>query len=241
MRSPLPPALLLVLLAAPALAAPPAASPADPNAPGLSPSARLEALFNRVKAQQRSMRTLEARFLQHRESAMLVAPEEARGVFSYAAPDQVRWEYLSPNPITLLIQGKQMTTWYRDLGRAEEVKVGRYSNQVMKYLGASGSLDTLLEYFTVSVAFPGHADEPYRLELKPKYDRVARRLRGVTVWIDPRLFLPERLRYVDGDGDVTEYSFEDLKVNAELPADRFKLELPAEVKVKVIDLDRSSR
>ena len=145
---------------------------------------------------------------------MLVEPDLSKGVFSYSAPDAVRWEYTSPKPISVVIDGEEMVTWYRDLGRAERIKVGRYSNQVLKYLGASGSFDTLLDYFRVRVAFPETAGDPYRLELLP------------------------RMRYVAGDGDVTEYEFRDLEVNGRIPAGRFVLDLPANVEVREIDLAR---
>ncbi len=80
----------------------------------------------------------------------------------------MRWEYLSPNPITVVIRGDEMTTWYRDLKRAEVLTVGRYSNQIFKYLGASGSLQTLLQYFTVKLKLPEKKGEPYRLEAPPQ-------------------------------------------------------------------------
>ena len=142
MRHPL--ALAVLLLALPAMLAPqPAAAarhdqPLDPMAPGLSGAERLQALLERVKLQQKNAKTIEARFVQHRESSMLLAPEESTGTFSYAAPDRVRWEYQAPTPITVVIRGTEMTTWYRDLKRAEILKIGRYSNQIFKFLGASG-------------------------------------------------------------------------------------------------------
>lgn len=228
----------LIGLAAAAAAAAPAQAPPDPRDPKLSGVARVEALMARVKLEQEKVKTLEAGFTQRQESSMLVEPDLSKGVFSYSAPDTVRWEYTSPKPISVVIDGEQMLTWYRDLGRAERLKVGRYSNQVLKYLGASGSFDTLLDYFRVRVAFPDDAREPYRMELLPRYDRIARRLSSMVVWIDPERFLPVRMRYVAGDGDVTEYEFHDLKVNANLPADRFDLDLPAGVEVREIDLAR---
>src|SRR4029450_560191 len=137
----------------------------DPLAPGLTGPQRLDALVERVKYEQRQLKTLEARFTQQQESSMLTAPEESKGVFSYAAPDRVRWEYLSPNPISVVIRGDEMTTWYHDLKRAETLRVGRYSSQVFKYLGASGSLQTLLQYFTVKLKLPEKKGDAYRLEL----------------------------------------------------------------------------
>ncbi len=231
---------LTVILAALLLAAPVSAAKApkvpDPLASGLTGPQRLDALVGRVRYEQRQLKTLEARFTQQQESSLLAAPEESKGVFSYAAPDRVRWEYLSPSPISVVIRGDEMTTWYRDLKRAETLKVGRYSNQVFKYLGASGSLQTLLQYFTVKLKLPEKKGDPYRLELLPRYQRIAKRLKSMTLWIDDDAFFPTRLKYVEADGDTVEYRFSDLKRNAPIPADRFVLKLPPGVQNRVVDV-----
>lgn len=212
--------------------------PPDPSTPGLAGRERLEALVERVRHEQRKLRTLEASFVQRQESSMLLLPEESAGTFSYSAPDRVRWEYTSPNPISVVIDGEEMTTWYRDLDRAEKLEIGRYSAQVFKYLGASGSLEKLLDYFTVTARFPEAPDEPYSLVLDPRYERIAKRLDSMTIWIDRERFLPVRLRYAAADGDVTEYRFEDLVVNGEIPAERFDLQLTEGVRVRRVDLGR---
>ena len=237
--------LLLLAVAGSALLAPRPVVAAerlpDPDDRSLSGHARVEALMERVRREQKKLQTLQAAFVQRQESAMLLEPEVSTGTFSYAAPESVRWEYDKPNPISVVIDGEEMTTWYRDLERAERLKVGRYSNQVLKYLGASGSFDTLLEYFQVKVRFPEEDQpaEPYRVELTPRYERIARRLSSMTIWVDRDRFLPVRLRYESPDGDVTEYEFRDLQINASVPKDRFHLDLPAGVEVREIDLGRS--
>ncbi|MFL6194960.1 MAG: LolA family protein [Thermoanaerobaculia bacterium] len=231
--------LVALLLSVPVLAAPAKKQGApDPMAAGLTGPQRLTALVERVKLEQRQLKTLEARFTQQQESSMLATPEESKGTFSYAAPDRVRWEYLSPSPITVVIRGDEMTTWYRDLKKAETLKVGRYSSQVFKYLGASGSLQTLLEYFTVKLKLPGKKGEPYRMEMIPKYQRIAKRLKGMTLWIDDGSFFPARLKYIEADGDTVEYQFSEMKRNAPIPADRFVLKLPPDVRNRTIDLSR---
>ncbi|HVT59421.1 MAG TPA: outer membrane lipoprotein carrier protein LolA [Thermoanaerobaculia bacterium] len=208
----------------------------DPLAPNLSGKQRLQALLERVKLQQRQAKTVEARFVQRRQSAMLVSPEESNGVFSYAAPDRVRWEYLSPTPITVVIRGNEMTTWYRDLKRAETLKIGRYSNQIFKFLGAGASVDTLLDYFTVSLGLARKPGDPYHLELKPRYERIKKRLKTMTIAIDAEGFYPVRVKYEEADGDTTEYEFKDFQWNAPMPADRFALQLPPGVENRVVDL-----
>lgn len=221
--------LLAGLAAAPALAAPP-----DPDAPGLSSSERLQALFERVRVEQNAVRSFEARFVQRKESEMFLQPEEARGVFSFLAPDRVRWEFVSPDPMTVLIDDDRMTTWYQDLERADVMAVGRYSEQILKYLGASGTLETLLDYFRVRAVFPEGRSDPYRLTLDPRYARISKRIEAMEIWIDRERFVPVRLRYVEPGGDVTEYRFSEIEINAGLPAERFELRLPAGTKRRTL-------
>lgn len=227
-----------LFLSLPAFAAGKAGKVPDPMAAGLSGPQRLQALVDRVRHEQKQLKTLEARFVQQQESSMLAAPEESSGIFSYAAPDRVRWEYLAPTPITVVIRGEEMTTWYKDLKRAETLKIGRYSNQVFKYMGASGSLDTLLQYFVVRLAPPKAKGEPFRMELDPKYARIKKRVKGMTIWIDSERYFPTHLKYEEADGDVTEYELTDLKMNPRIPADRFVLSLPKGTDTKVLDLGR---
>jgi outer membrane lipoprotein-sorting protein len=190
-----------------------------------------------VRLEQAKLETLEAEFTQLKESSMLVEPAVSEGIFSYAAPDRVRWEFESPNPISLLISGEEMTTWYRDIYRAEKVHVGRHSQRILQLLGAGSSLDQLLERFTVTLKMPGEEGLPFLLELTPRYKRVAKRLEGMSLWIDPRCYLVVRLRYLEPGGDVTEYRFDNLRINGDLPKDRFLLELPVDVEVRFVELD----
>jgi len=74
------------------------------------------------------------------------------------------------------------------------------------------------------------------LELVPRYARISKRLKSMTIWVDPEVFFPTRMQYVEADGDTTSYEFRDLKKNAPIPAERFALTLPKDVKTRTIDL-----
>lgn len=236
------PALALCFALAPAGLRGEAEKAPDPEAPGLTLAQRSEALVERIRFEQKHLTSLEADFVQDRVSEFLAAPEESRGSFAYQAPDLVRWDYLSPKPVSLVIREDEMLTWYRDLGKAEKVKVGRASSQVFRYLNASGSLDTLMKYFAVTFAFPpagtAGAKEPYRLDLAPRFARIRKRLAAMSLWIDRELYLPVRVRYVEANGDTTEYRFDRLRRNGAIPAARFELAIPKEVEIRVVDLDR---
>lgn len=214
--------------------APQLASPFDRS---LSPAQRLEALAARVRLAHETLETLEADFSQVKESALLVDPDRATGEFSYRAPDRVRWEYEDPDPISLVIADSTMTTWYRDIGQVEQAAVGAQADRVLRYLGAGTSLDTLLEYFTVTLRVANEETEPLKLKLAPRFERVAKRIREMELWLDPSLFLPVRLRYVEGDGDVTEYRFANFRRNEGIDPARFELEWPDDVEVRQIRLN----
>jgi len=197
---------------------------------------RLPTLVKRIQLANDEISSMEAQFTQTKHSEMLLEPSLAHGVFSYEAPDLVRWEYEDPTPISLLISGDTMTTWYRDLGKAEKTQVGRQSQQVLKYLGASTSVDTLREYFTVYLAIPEDETAPYKLELLPRFSRISKYVEKITIWVDAELFLVSRMHYLDVDGDETDYNFTDFVLNGDIPEERFRLDLPEGLEVLEIDL-----
>ena len=226
--------LLMLPLAAAAVAED---SLPDARRADLAPSDRLGVLLDRMQIEQAAVETLEADFVQLKESQFLMAPAESAGQFSYSAPDRVRWEHRSPTPISLLITGEEMVTWYRDLEKVERMLVGRHSQRILEYLGATGSVEQLRKYFSVRLELNDDLSKPYRLELTPRYSRIAKRLQKMIVWVDPELFLLSRLRLVEPDGDLTEYRFNRLRVNGGLPPERFDLDLPTGIVVETVDFE----
>lgn len=101
-------------------------------------------------------------------------------------------------------------------------------------------MDDLLQYFLITLTVPEDASEPYVFDLAPRFDKVAKRLQGMTMWVHPVHFLPTRLRYVEADGDFTDIQFENMRVNEGVPDDHFELEMPTTVEVRRVDADRSA-
>ena len=234
-RRPLFDALLAALLLGTALTAPVAAQDPDPDAPGLSPTERLAALVERIHLEQSRLTSFEASFTQRKESMLLVEPEVSEGRLSYQAPDKVRWEFNSPNDTVVIIREGEMLTWYRDLGRAELLQVGRHADRILQYMSAGNSLETLKKYFNVSVRFP-ESDAPYGVDLEPRFSRVAKRLTEMSMKLHRDLYVPIQLRYVEPDGDVTELELADVRVNIELSSDLFETALPEGVEVREISI-----
>ncbi len=221
--------LLAVLCLVSPLAAQETRAPRDPD---VAPEERLNVLVERLRIASSERRTMQADFTQVKESALLKEPLLASGVFSYEAPDRARWEFLEPEAVSLVISGDEMVTWYRDLGRAERYEVGKQSQKVLEYLGASTSIIALLEYFTVYLHMPEDPTEPYRLRLEPRFKRIEKRIKELEIWVEPERYLPVLLRYVEADDDVTEYRFDNFRVNEDIEEGHFELTIPAGIEVE---------
>ena len=127
-----------------------------------------------------------------------------------------------------------MTIWFQDMGLAVIMHVGRHSDRILNYVGASAAMETVMEYFTVRVRWPKPEleNEPYRLKLSPLFERIAKRIQTLDVEVDSQRFIPVRLRYVEPSGDETEFLFSDVQINEAILPERFELQLPPDVEVR---------
>lgn len=204
-----------------------AAKVADPGS--------LDEVIKKVQEQQRKTTTLQADFRQEKELALLAKPEVSSGTFVYSKPNNVLWTYDAPKRVQMLIANGKLTTFYPELNKAETLDVKRFEDRIFKYMGATGAIDELARYFDFT--FTNKPSEPvYVLDLKPKTGAVAKRVQRIKLWIDKKSYLTTKIEYVEGDGDVTRYEFTNIKVNQPIPAGKFVLNLPANVKVETMKI-----
>jgi outer membrane lipoprotein-sorting protein len=200
-----------------------AARKADPDS--------LEEVIKRVQAQQKTTNTLQADFRQEKTLALLSQPEVSTGHFTYEKPNNVLWSYDAPKRVQMLIANGFLTTYYPQLRKAERIEVKKYQDRIFKYMGTSGALDELAQFFNFQ--FSNKADSPaYVLDLIPKSKSIARRVQRIKIWIDKKSYLTTKFEYTEGDGDLTRYEFTNIKVNSPVARSSFELNLPANVRVE---------
>jgi outer membrane lipoprotein-sorting protein len=221
-------ALALVSL----LAADPA--PKTVSIDDLEGSAKLDALIERVVERQRDLRTLEAEFVQLKESALLLEALESTGVFLFRAPDLVRWDYLQPDSMVVLFAEDTVTTYHPAQARAEQIKVSNKQRRFVRVLAGTQPLDDLTSHFSITLADPG-GQAHYRLTLRPVGNILSRKLQSVEIEVDRKLFLPVVIEYNEADGDRTRYEFKKMVINPEIDDSRFDLEMGADVKLETLD------
>jgi outer membrane lipoprotein carrier protein len=200
----------------------------------LEGSAKLDALIERVVERQRALRTLEAEFVQIKQSALLLEAVESTGVFLFRAPDLVRWDYRQPDSMVVLFTEDTVTTYHPAQARAERIKVSNKQRRFVRVLAGTQPLDDLTSNFSVTLADPGGRAH-YRLTLRPVGNILSKKLRSVEIEVDRELFLPVVIEYNEADGDSTRYEFMNMVINPEIDDSRFKLELGADVKLETLD------
>lgn len=212
-----------------------AAGAQEPLPSDLRGAAKLAALVQRVTRVQAATTTLQARFEQRKTSRLLAEPAVARGRFYYKNPDMVRWEYETPQPMTVVLAEGVAITYRPADKRAERMEVGRMQRRVFRFVGAAEPLDRLKQSFTFTFRDPGD-DADYTLILSPTSHLIKKRLQRLEIEIDRVRMMPVGVSYVEADGDSTAYRFFDIVVNQPLDSGFFTLALPADVEVVEVKL-----
>ncbi len=188
-----------------ALAAPPPAGPA--------------ALAARVQAFYESTRDLEARFEQTYTYAAAGRSQRSTGTLKVKKPGKLRWDYATPSPKTVVVNGSRLVQWEPEANQAyvdDHFDASAMSAAVTFLLG-KGSLEKEFELAT---------DAEGRLLLTPrKPDPRVERVE-LTVGKDGEV---TATRVVDGSGNVNAIAFSDLKRNVGLGDGVFVLDLPKDV------------
>jgi len=198
----------------------------------------LEKVVAEINARQEKIETLRADFRQEKTLSLLASSEVSTGRFAFAKPNRVLWSYETPKPVTMLIADGWLTTYYPELKKAEKLEVKRFEDRIFRYLGAaSGALRELGRYFDFKF-IDDRTKSEWVLVLEPKTKSVAKRVRKLTIWIDRASYLTTKFEYIEGDGDVTRYEFSNIETNVALPAGQFTLDLPPDVRVEQIRLNR---
>ncbi|MFQ5670638.1 MAG: outer membrane lipoprotein carrier protein LolA [Acidobacteriota bacterium] len=232
--------IIIRLFAVVLAAVPPAVGPvaldigdADVSLPALSEAQRLDTILARFDQAQEKIRTLEADFSEEKNLAILVEPLESTGRFFYASPDQAKWEYLEPDERVFIISENTLMQYF-PADKLLERKDLRAANtgRLFKLFGMGQTSRQLRDFYRISLGPADKKAGTYQIILTPRRRAVEKRIRRVLLWVGDHDFLPRGMRYEEGDGDRTELHFRNVRINTALAQDTFKLDIPADVRVK---------
>jgi outer membrane lipoprotein carrier protein len=185
----------------------------------------MDELFGRMQTAQAGVSTMESRFEQVKRSSLLAGEAVSQGVMYYQKPDLIRWEYLAPDPYTILIRGDDFSAYYPQLNKLKTARVARLRHRVFNFLVATEPLAKLKTHFQVELR-EGGSRPTWTLVLTPLTQMIRKTIARVTVLVDKKTSLPAELLIEEADGDSTRIRFISLAANQALPDGIFRLQVP---------------
>jgi outer membrane lipoprotein-sorting protein len=207
------------------LGAPDREAPA-PAAAGVEDPALEEVLtgFDRV---QGKIRTLSANFTQTTTNRILKDPIQASGRFYLTKPSSVLWEYEEPEVMRFAIANDEYVGYFPQRKRAERSDVHRWSERIFRMFGLGQTSAELGKFYSIRLAEPGAGEHgTYVLVLEPKKRRVRKQIAQVRLWVSVSDYLPVRIELGGKDGYVQVIEFRDVRVNPDLAASLYTIEIP---------------
>jgi outer membrane lipoprotein-sorting protein len=188
---------------------------AAPESAAATPCASTAACLEVLEAAQRGTQTLTARFTQTKRLSLLDEPLESSGFFAFRRPDRVLWRIESPEPLTVVIRGRDIhvpglpTTGEAGLAMAPLAAM-------FTQLGAvfAGSLTAAGADFEVEAVADAEA---IQLTLRPRHAAWQRMVRQIELRFMGPEWLLAGMHLDNGMGDRVEIALRDVRRNAEVP------------------------
>jgi outer membrane lipoprotein-sorting protein len=174
-----------------------------------------------VREAASGIRTVQARFTQEKDLAILAKPLISEGSFAFAAPDRLRWEYASPLPSLLLCRGEEVERYVQREG--EWVKNAATTDEAMRFVVEELRL-WLRGAFRESETFTPRllGDANAAICLMPKDEQLTRFFEHITLRLAARPGVIERVVVTEGPRSRTTIRFEDVRLNEKIPTRMFR-------------------
>ncbi len=162
--------------------------------------------------------TITARFSQLTQDGSGTQLQETAGEMSVKRPGLFYWHTDAPNEQTMISDGQKVTLWDPDLEQATIKKLDQRLTQTPALL-LSGDVSKISESFDITSKQAGNVMD---FTLKPKtkdtlFDSLRLSFRGGKI---------NDMQLIDSVGQRTNILFNGVKVNDDIPASKFKFDIP---------------
>ncbi len=198
----------------------------------------LESVLENMDRRGGNLRSMSAKIVQQKWTDILEEfDQEERGEFHFLREKEaihLRRDLTEPGRSTLLINDGKGIFYQPLLKQANRYDLGARKNRAeFLLLGFTSKQEALREAYAIRWLGPEMIGDrqTYALELTPRSGKVSAFFSRIVLWVDGRLWVPIQQKLVEPTRDYLLIRFEDVRLNLDLPASRFKLELPPDVNV----------
>ena len=189
----------------------------------LLPASELTWVLKNIKANEKTLKSFTAEFVQTKNTALLLEPLRSKGLIYFDVIGKLLVRVTRPSPVTLLFSDNRLLIYYPDLSESEERYLGGDS-VLKKYFGIGQSIEELKKQYGFQL-ISKTPSEAYHLRLIPKTEAIAKHIDAIEVHVNPRHWLPERIDIKENKGDFTSILLDFTSINASLPADIFTIDI----------------
>ncbi|UCF34871.1 MAG: outer membrane lipoprotein carrier protein LolA [Phycisphaerales bacterium] len=216
---------------------------------------RVDQLLDAWEKARVEVKDLTACFVRTQQTQLMRKPLVSKGTLVWSSHG-FRWRSEEPEPSDMVIMGRTIEIYYPELKTLERYRLRERDMILTALPGLSTSVRELRDNYEISVEGEGsderrQADsnqQPNKgdaaeaasteenpsfvvFKLLPKPKRLRNYIRSIRIWADDQHFLPNRVEYVEWEGDVITIELSEIKRNVGIGPDSFKLDLPRDVEI----------
>jgi outer membrane lipoprotein carrier protein len=189
----------------------------------------LEAVVNRVQRRYDTATDFRARFTQRLTSAALGRKTNSAGTVMFKKPGRMRWDYEKPERSTYVSEGGVL--WLYEPDDQQVFKQALKASQLpaaLAFLTGKGKLAAEFHIARPEKTAYGLAGD-YLLALAPKVAEP--QVKSILFVVDPITFDVRESVITDGQGNVNDLTFADIRMGTHIPDAQFHFSPPAGVRV----------
>src|SRR6188508_1720319 len=193
-----------------------AAAPPPPAAPKTD----VKAVVAEVQKRYDAAADFRARFTQTLTSAAMGRKTSSSGEVMFKKPGRMRWDYEKPDKSSYISDGNLLWLYEPDDKQAfkQDLKASQLP-AALAFLTGKGKLATEFDITYASKSGYGTPAD-YVLTLSPKTAQP--QVKTILFIVDPKTFDVRESVIIDGQSNVNDLTFSDIRVNTRLPDTQFK-------------------
>ena len=168
-----------------------------------------------------SMQTMQCRFVQSKTMAMLTEPSVSEGKMYFSSPDRLRWEYLTPYPFALVVNGEKIVKVTDGKSEVLDGNSGRMYQGITNMIMGSASGKKLFDTSTFDVVLYDDG-VCWKAEMTPKRRDMKRMFSQLVFHFDKKSQVIDHVEFVEPSGDKTIIQFEEIRLNEKIGEERFQ-------------------
>lgn len=191
---------------------------------------RPEEVMTKVQAQYDKTGAFQARFQQESRLKAMQQTDSAAGWMYFQKPSRMKWLYEIPaeQKKEVVCDGRLVWIYMPQDALVMVYKVDQVlrSDLVMRFFSGIGQFQ---KDFNISWKQPPKEGESLVIDLFPKKEQAE--LKRLTLTINPRTYLVDKLEFANALGEETRFAFSQIKLDVKLGADFFSFTPPPGVQV----------